>query len=168
MSEIVALINKVRAMPDCEVLPAAGLPDVFADYPCPDDLREFYTESSGVSLFRDRNFGFHVAHKNLLVRSNPFILGAIFEKYGQEMDATNSRHWYIIASGFGPEENLSIDLAKPRIGKCYDSFYEVHGTPDCPVIANSFTDLFRNLLDSEGETLFWLEPIFEELGFAEL
>lgn len=168
MSEITKLLEQVRNTSGCTVLPPSGLPDAFGENLCPEDLREFYGQSGGVTLFEDRDFCFRLAHKELFVRANPLILGSNFKEFGPEMDATTSRHWYIVASGTGPEENLSIDLGKARLGKCYDSFYEVHGTPDCPIIALSFTDLFRNLFDSEGRTLFWQESDFEEIGFAEL
>lgn len=37
---------------------------------------------------------------------------------------------------------------------------------DCPVIANTFTELFRRMVKNNGERWYWLKEEFESLGDA--
>jgi hypothetical protein len=70
------------------------------------------------SHFELNRFELTIEHaENLvLVRSNPEILGT-------ECPDDISDTWYIVARG-GPEEAISIDCSRDRLGRCYDSFWD--------------------------------------------
>ena len=62
---------------------------------------------------------------------------------------------------------VTIDLAKERLGRCYDSFWDRHGVVgECAVIAQTFTELVSQLYSNQGKSLFWLDDKFNYLGDA--
>ena len=68
------------------------------------------------------------------VPSNIDILG---ERHPEDI----SIDWYIIAKA-GPEQAISIDLNRERLGRCYDSFREIHAVSrSSGIVATSFVDL---------------------------
>lgn len=143
----------------CRVHPSVGIPNVATGLSMPEDLSIFYHNCGGIDMFLDRDYGISIVSPDDFVPSNPVIVG---EQVPDDITAT----WYIIARTPNGE-HLSIDLSPDRSGKCYDSFYEVHGiVGECPVIATSFSGLLESLLNAEGGYWFWLSTDFAELGDA--
>jgi antitoxin YokJ len=141
------------------VHPPAGLPDVGAGHQLPDDLRAFYGACGGVDLFTGSLYPISLLPPRQLVPANPVIIG---EQYEDDISAS----WYLVARS-DQNEHVTIDLDPNRLGRCYDSFPEVHGIAgSCPVVATSFTDLFARLLAAEGGRWYWVEDGFEDLGDA--
>lgn len=152
------LLQEIERTPDCLVLPRAGMPKVELGHELPDDLLNFYDQCGGVELFTGAPFPVRISRPSELVLANPVIIG---ERYADLSDS-----WYLIGRG-GSGEFISIDLAPERVGRCYDSFREVHGVPGSnPVIATSFIDLIGRLFESKGQHWYWLEPDFVSLGDA--
>jgi hypothetical protein len=158
MQTIDELVEVAASMPGCKVLPSSGQPKLsHKNYRMPKDLRRFYDLAGGASLFPSADFGFHVAAPTELVPANPVLLPKeVYSKYRADFAMSDS--WYLICRGTGPEEAISIDLAADRLGRCYDSFHEVHGTGDSLIIAQSFTELLFRILDSRGKKLWWDGP----------
>jgi hypothetical protein len=154
--DVTALIVRAAQTDGCRVRPPSAGPDVPG---LPGDLSTFYTVCGGVDLFPDADFAVSLVAPDDLRPTNVVMFG---EPFADDRSAT----WYTI--GRTPDgEYLSIDLSAARNGRCYDSFHEIHGVAgSCPVIARSFTDLFRGLLDARGGHWFWLEPGFVDLGDA--
>jgi hypothetical protein len=93
------------------------------------------------------------------VLANPVIVGELCPE-----DIT--AEWYIVAHA-GSQETLTIDLNSSRLGRCYDSFWDRHGVPgSCKIIALSFTDLLRRLIENSGRYWYWLRDDFKSLGDA--
>lgn len=154
-----ALIERIRSTPGCRVLPPLGPPAVGSTRDLPSDLVEFYRLCGGAELFTRALFPVRVSAPGELLPSNQVILGERFEH-----DLSDS--WYIIAHG-GGDEYISIDLDPSRSGRCYDSFYDIHGVAGSQqVIALSFTDLIERLITAQGGHWYWLEPEFSGLGDA--
>jgi hypothetical protein len=153
---IAALIERTAQSAGCHVHLPIAVPRGLA---LPDDLAEFYRRCAGVDLFLDRDYAVSLLGPADLQPSNAVILA---EQYPDDITAT----WYTI--GRTPDSDyLSIDLAPERLGRCYDSFYELHGVAgSCPIIATGFTDLYRGLLDGAGDRWYWQRPGFVELGDA--
>lgn len=151
------LIEAIRKQADCTLKPAVTLPDVGTDR-LPNDLEEFYLLAGGATLFLNSPFGIEIVSPIEFVRANPIIVGDSCKD-----DITYE--WYIVAKNGG--QYITVDLAPSRLGRCYDSFWDRHGIPgNCQVVAQSFTDLLERLLQSKGESLFWLGPQFESIGDA--
>lgn len=151
------LVEAISDKADCDLKPVGTLPDVGTNK-LPSDLKEFYSIAGGAILFRDSTYPIEIVSPSDFVRSNPIIIGKVCED-----DITYD--WYVVARD--GEQYVTIDLATPRNGRCYDSFWDSHGVPgSCPIVAQSFSKLLEKLLESEGNELFWLEPQFESLGDA--
>ena len=58
-------------------------------------------------------------------------------------------------------------MAKERLGKCYDSFWDRHGVVgECGIVALNFTELVSQLYSNQGKNLFWLDDNFNYIGDA--
>jgi hypothetical protein len=127
------LIEQIRMTPDCSVSDPAGLPLISEGHVLPDDLREFYELCGGLSLFENaEDYRIAIVLPEQVVLANPLIVGDV-SGYDDI-----SLSWYIIAQDDN-NEYLTIDLSKERLGRCYDSFYEIHAVRgSCPIIATSF------------------------------
>lgn len=157
--EIRDLIEKLRSTAGCEVFPPRGLPLIDEKVCLPDDLREFYDSCGGVRLFADKEHSFLISAPEELVPANPVIVGELCE------DDISSK-WYIICAA-SPNEYITIDLARERNGRCYDSFWDRHAVAgECAIVAGSFTELLERLYTNMGESLFWLDEDFEYIGDA--
>src|SRR5882757_8943965 len=158
MQTIDELIQLAAAIPGCQVLAPASEPRLANKrHRMPKDLRRFYELAGGASLFPRAHFGFRMVSAHELAPANPILLPEmVYSKY--RTDFATSDSWYLICVGTGPEEAISIDLAPGRLGRCYDSFHEVHGTGDSRIIARSFTELLLLLLENRGKKLWWEGP----------
>lgn len=158
------LLNAIRNSKDCIVLPPSGQPKIGMSHLLPKDLAEFYRECGGVKFFVGSEYPIEILPADEVKLSNPLILPEGWEADIPVDDISNG--WYIIAQA-GPEQKISIDFDSQRIGKCYDSFWDIHASPgESPVIANSFTELLQNIFKSQGGYWYWLEGDFISLGDA--
>lgn len=153
------LIEIVRNLPNCIVYPSNGFPLVEDEYTLPEDVKEFYELCGGVALFEQSDYPSFIVSPEQFVLVNPIIIGERCEE-----DITGN--WYTVGTD-GKGEYISIDLHPERIGKCYDSFFDRHGVVgECPIIAQSFTDLLKRLLENRGSYWYWLKDDFESMGDA--
>lgn len=152
MADIAAFLAKIKADKRCEIFPVSGglepLSNRTLSYP--DDVLEFYSQCGGVRLFRSGvdNVSFEILHPNKIKQSNILIVG---EECSEDISST----WYVICQTDNGDY-ISIDLCKKRLGRCYDSHYEVHGViGSCPIIARDFTELLDGLYKTGGVDIFW-------------
>lgn len=156
---VALLVDIVRAHPDCVVREPRGMPEVASTHVLPGDMRLFYELCGGIELYRHAPFGTSIVGPGEVLPSNVVIAG-------EQFPTDRSASWYVISRATA-RHIISIDLSPARSGLCYDSFDDVHGIAgSCPVIAPTFTDLLRQLIDARGEHWFWLEPDFAPLGDA--
>lgn len=154
-----ALLGKARRSQGCVVRPPCGGLAVPEGMIVPGDVMEFYELCGGVNLYPSCEYASSIPAPTGVVESNIAILG---ERYPE--DITSS--WFTIAAT-QTGDYLSIDFSADRNGRCYDSFSEIHGIAgSCPVIAESFSDLFERLLESRGDYWYWLKSEFVGLGDA--
>ncbi|RJX41646.1 SMI1/KNR4 family protein [Paenibacillus pinisoli] len=157
--DVLEIIEKVKGMPDCTVLPPKGLPQIEVNVRIPDDLQKFYESCGGLILFQHADYQVNILSPQDFVLANPVIIGEMCEE-------DISSNWYIIASD-SSGEYLTIDLKPLRIGKCYDSFFDRHGVVgETQIIAMSFTELLNKLIQSKGQYWYWLDKNFVSLGDA--
>lgn len=156
------LLDKVEATPGCRVLwkpEGRSVVNVAGHEVLPEDLQEFVSLTDGVELFLDKLFPLYIHGAAHIVRANPIIVG-------DDCSYDRSYHWYVIAND-GNGDYMSIDLARERAGRCYDSFHECHGiSGSCAIIASSFTDLLVRAVRNGGRRWWWLQPDFHPLGDA--
>jgi antitoxin YokJ len=153
------LIEEVRATESCEVFPPEGVPAVGHTHQLPADVEDFYRFCGGARFFKDSPYSLEIVSPSDFVLANPVILGELYED-------DISSNWYIVGRS-GPEQSITIDLNPDRLGLCYDSFHEVHGVAgSCSIIATSFTDLVRRILDNRGGYWYWLSESFVPIGDA--
>lgn len=77
-------------------------------------------------------------------------------------------HGGIDIGSSGQNGTIEKDVThKLRLGRCYDSNWEIHGVAgSCPIIANSFTELLERLVMNNGKHWYWLQDDFTSLGDA--
>ena len=157
--DILKLLDKIKNTSKCVVYKPCGLPVLNKGVELPNDLRVFYENCGGVSFFVDSEYEFTIVSPEEMVLANPVIVGELCEE-------DISSNWYIICKDI--ENNyITIDLAKERLGKCYDSFWDRHGVAgECAIIANDFTELVLQLFTNQGESIFWLDEDFVYIGNA--
>jgi cell wall assembly regulator SMI1 len=163
-SVITQLLAQIARLRGCSVRPTAVSASVQAfeqeqGVKLPDDLREFVTLCSGVSLFEDADCPIHVFGLDKIRRANPVLAGIGGEGHP-------SYTWFLIAD-FENGNYISIDLSPDRLGRCYESSWATHSlVGQSPVVATNFTDLLRRAVDNQGDYLWWLKESFESLGDA--
>lgn len=157
--EILDLIDKIRNTPDCIVYSPCGLPIVNDKNELPNDLKAFYENCGGITFFPNKKYEFTIVGPEEFVLANPVIIGELCEE-------DISSEWYIVCKD--DECNyITIDLARERIGRCYDSFWDRHGiVGECTIVATTFTELISQLFKNQGQSLFWLERDFVYIGDA--
>ena len=155
--DILKMLDKIRNTQGCIVYSPCGLPTLNEGVDLPNDLKVFYENC--VCFFTDSAYGFTIVSPEEMVLANPIIVG---ELCGEDI----SSEWYII--GKDTENNyITIDLAKERLGRCYDSFWDRHGVVgECAIVAQTFTELVSQLYSNQGKSLFWLDDDFNYLGDA--
>jgi hypothetical protein len=159
-----SLIDEIRKSKECDVLQPSGLPKIKPPHVLPQDLREFYTECGGVHFFRNSDYAMEIVTPDNFLLSNPVIFSEDWETDISKDDRSND--WYIVAQA-GPEQRISIDLNDARMGRCYDSFWDIHASPgESTIIALSFIKLVKSIFKSRGGYWFWLDESFKGLGDA--
>ncbi len=143
------------------MLPPRGRPAVRAGDVLPDDVGRFYDRCGGAIIRVGHPYGLELRRSDQLLQSNPLLVQ-------DDLPGDISEHWYVIANGVGSGIDLiSIDLHPARLGRCYDSFWDVHASPgNCAVVAVSFTDLLDRAMRSHADVWWWTENDFEGLGDA--
>ncbi|MBP6526531.1 MAG: SMI1/KNR4 family protein [Dermatophilaceae bacterium] len=149
MTELRRLLDQIRQTPGCDLSAPRGRPGLRAGHLLPDDLLEFYVLAGGARLFAQAAYPVRIVGPDDLARANLEIVGT-------ECPDDLSDSWYIVARG-GRDQAISIDCAPARLGRCYDSFWDCHGVAgSCRVVARSFTELLRSLVDAGGGYWYWL------------
>ena len=153
------LVARIADMSDCHILPRAGQPSVTGPHLLPDDLITFYELCGGALLFENASYSTSIVPPQEMVPANPVIRG-------ENIEDDVSETWYILADDLNGDY-FTIDLGRERLGRCYDSFWDVHATPgDSKVVATSFTDFLVRMLNNKGQHWYFLQPEFVSLGDA--
>jgi antitoxin YokJ len=152
------LIEQISRDEQCRLLPPDGSARVCleAGERIPVDLENFYSVAGGALLFPDEQFGFKVFGPNELLRANPVLLASSYDQNRDAYEKDRSHHWFLIAAGIKMDQlKISIDLSSERLGRCYDSFWDVHGTGNSKIVARSFSELLELLYQSKGRSIHW-------------
>ena len=161
---MILLLDQIRNSKDCVVLPSSGLPKINRVHSLPKDVEEFCSECGGIKFFTSSDYSIEIVTPEEMKLSNPMILPEGWEADVPDDDISND--WYIVAKA-GPEQSISIDLNEERIGKSYDSFWDIHASPgQSGIVATSFTELLEDIFKSRGKYWFWLADDFVSLGDA--
>ena len=166
MIDIKEVLIRIKKNNDCFIYPPQGLPNVGSDHILPDDLRMFYQLCGGVSLFSSSAYSINIVSPNKFLLANPVIFTGVSEEdlYASKGDISWS--WYLIGKGENGQF-ITIDLAKDRLGRCYDSFWDCHAMPgSSQIIAKSFTEMLLRLVENQGKHWYWLQPHFTPYGDA--
>lgn len=161
---MINILQKIMMSKECIVLPPSGFPRLKSGFSLPIDLHQFYSQCGGVVFFPDSEYSMEIVKPEDFKLSNFEILGDDYLDSIPENDISND--WYIVAQS-GIEQRVSIDLNLKRLGKCYDSFWDIHASPgESPVLAISFTDLLSRCFSAQGQYWYWLAGDFISLGDA--
>jgi hypothetical protein len=161
---IVDIIKEIYNTPGCRVHSPSVLPAVESQHIVPEDVRVFYTQCGGVSLFEEETYSTTIVSPQKILLANPVILSGLTKEELESTKPDLAWSWYIIAE-CPNAQYITIDFDPQRLGRCYDSFWDRHPS-DSVVIATSFTHLLANLLSSRGQYWYWLRPDFVSLGTA--
>ncbi|MDU8350890.1 hypothetical protein RYA05_03160 [Pseudomonas syringae pv. actinidiae] len=114
----------------------------------PDDLSDFYRHFGGAVFHANATYCFRIYP--------PWLERSDFAVMGEDLGIPDSANWYALGE-FG-DQVISIDLGQgPQFGYCYDSFWDSYPTADeSTLIARSFTELIKKVIESKGERLFWV------------
>lgn len=150
------LLTSISLRPDCLVAPPAGLPVI--PYQLPPDLLEFFSHCGGIQLFAGSEWELEICPPSRFENSNAVIIL-------EECPYDRTHYWFICARS--DPQYISIDLSSKFLGRCYDSFWDIHGIPgSCPIIAKSFTDFLERALQCNGNEYYWQRSDFQSLGDA--
>ena len=144
---------------NCRVLKNKGSIVFSSEHDLPVDLQYYLSNYESVELFKTADYPITIVGVNNFKKANPIILID---------DAENdiSDNWFVVATD-NRLQYITIDLAKERLGRCYNSFWDRHGIiGEQPIIANSFTELLQALYENKGGYPYWLREDFQKLGDA--
>ncbi|MCB9589839.1 MAG: SMI1/KNR4 family protein [Polyangiaceae bacterium] len=140
-----SILEELRADPSVVLLPVTGLPQLRRGHFLPDELRAFYSSCGGLELARDSSYAMRVVTPAEFVSAN-------LEIVGEDVPDDISDSWYLLCRGAG-DQVLTIDCSRERLGRCYDSYWEVHGVVgSCAVVAQSFGQLLALLVNAAGHS----------------
>jgi hypothetical protein len=161
MSGIRAILDEIRRTPDCDIRPPRGLPSLPGALVLPADLREFYELAGGAVLFSER-----VCPGRIRIVGPDEVRRIDLAITGDEF-ATGPFEWWFAIADVMDGNYVAIDLNSEHAGLCYDAFHETFAMPGyVNVIASSFSDLLRRLLDHKEDSTYWLQEGFKPLGEA--
>lgn len=163
-STVSGLLERVRRTPGCRVNPPDGMPSIEPKHVLPDDLKEFYGLCGGVELFEMSAYRLAIVPPTQFVLANPVILIGLTQQQMESFAIKLSWSWYILGKGDN-SHYITIDLDPKRLGRCYDSFWELH-PENSVVIASSFTEFLERMLDNKGKLWFWHAESFGSLKLA--
>lgn len=128
-------------------------------YRLPQDLKYYLENYDSIIFFEDSACSIKIVGVSEFKNANVVIVG-------ENVDDDISHNWFVIADDHN-SQYISIDLAKERLGYCYDSFWDRHGPPgEQAIIARTFTELLERLYSTRGTNWFWLEEDFQSYGDA--
>lgn len=161
--ELIALISKD---PDCTVFEPNHSFKIEKDIP--KDLAVFFELTNGVELFYEKSFGIKIIGKENFIPTNKHLYSED-DPIWQELENDRTNEWFLIAESPQLSQYISIDLNTTTLGKCYDSFIDIHGAEGMSdIVALNFTDLLWNFYNSkgQGDSWYWIQDSFEKLGDA--
>jgi len=163
--DIKTLVKKAKTLTNIKVFDPTGIPSIDKKHVLPEDLKLFYELCGGIEIYKDEENPIEILPPKKVVRANPIIIGEITGMPNNGIPKNDiSEDWYVIACDYNGDY-LTIDLGRDRLGRCYDSFHELH-PGNSPIIAKSFTDLLERLIDNRGQHWYWLREDFVSLGEA--
>ncbi len=169
VTNLQTLFFQIQETPNCLIHPFSGTSTIKFGHLLPKDLAEFYNSCGGIHLYYTSIYGIEIMPPDRLILANPIIYAGITteELMSTIPEDDISWSWYIIGESENGGEYITIDLAPERLGRCYESFWETHATPNhSPIIATSFTNLIERLLNAKGHHWYWLQSEFQSLGDA--
>ncbi|EKS1844531.1 hypothetical protein ACOZ06_000317 [Cronobacter muytjensii] len=142
INDVVKLVNPTQ----CNIMPPVEIPSFLS---LPDDLLYFYKNFSSVVFFPDSEYPFEIISPCDIKRSDFVVLG-------EDANDPETQEWYTLVKC--NDQLISIDLKKGKsFGCCFDSFWDIYGTiNDDTLIAVSFTELVIKIINSKGNSLFWI------------
>ena len=160
MDRLLKILTEIESATNCIVSklknPITGLS---LGYELPKDLKYYLENYSSMTLFQNTDYSIKIVGFSEFKRANPIIVG-------EDVEDDISHNWYIISDD-GNSQYITIDLAKERLGRCYDSFWDIHGVAGSQaIIAKSFTELLEHLYFAKGNFLYWMDPSFKSYGDA--
>ncbi len=158
---IVTLLEEIKALPNCKLHRPCGLPKLRPEHVLPEDLRIFYEHCGGFTWNQMVETtlwsSFSVLPPQQVSLANPLI--AFVPQSARESCPDISWDWYVIAHN-SDRDYFTIDLHPARLGRCYDSFYEIHASPgNTPILGFSFNEflarMLRRIKSSEATNWDW-------------
>ena len=159
--ELNVIIEKMKENENFIVREPKGKPQIKGKHILPEDVVAFYEMCGGIECYvKGEAYPIRILAPEEVVQANPVLVG-------EECEEDISSSWYLIADA-EDGNYISIDFDKERNGRCYESFFDTHALRDnCPVVARSFTEFLKHLLEYKGDYFYWLEnDAFEGYGDA--
>ena len=161
MDDIPSILDAIRHTPDCTIRPPCGLPSLPEGVSLPPDVRAFYELAGGALLFSA-----HVCAGHVRILNPDEFQRIDLAITGEQFERGPFSNWFAIAD-VRDGNYIAIDLDTEHFGLCYDAFHETFAMPGyVNVIASSFSDLLRRLLNHKEDSTYWLQEGFVSLGEA--
>ena len=152
--DIDIIIDRIRTLADCVVLPPTSIPVISPSHLLHADLLNFYRACGGIDLFVPSAFPTRISSPAEFVLANPVIFSGVPQEYLEETREDPSWSWYIIA--YGPNaQYITVDLNPSRQGLYYNSVWIKH-PGNSEVIAHSLQELLEGLLSTQGK-YYWFD-----------
>jgi hypothetical protein len=161
MTDIRSLLDTIRRTPGCILSARTGLPSLPHSLSLPADLREFFEACGGALLFSERVCPgpVRIVGPDEVQRIDITMTGAQF--------ASGPFQWWFAIADVVDGNYIAIDLNPQHQGLCYDAFHETYAWPGyVNVVASSFSDFLRRLLNHKEDSAYWLQKDFKPLGEA--
>ncbi len=163
--EIFEILNSIETTQGCSLIKREHTISI-PNHNLPKDLDFYFSNYKSIKFFMDKPYGIEIVPYEEFQITNK-VLYPEDDVIWEELAGDISEHWYMIARSEELDQYISIDTSEERKGYCYDSFLETHANPGSSmIIAKSFTELLKRLLESKGEYWFWLENDFKGYGDA--
>lgn len=161
------LIERIKKLENCYVLPPSGLPSIENGVMLPQDVIRFYELCGGVELYKSKDYCVEFVRPTDFVPTSPLVWDEeIINASRDVFEVKIATTWYRVVD-LGDSNFVAIDLNLNKSGRCYKAFWDSYAVKDeTPIIANSFTELLSRFIDNNGEHWYFMQDDFVSYGDA--
>lgn len=161
------LLERIKKLKNCNVLPPSGLPSIEDGNVLPSDVIRFYELCGGVELYKNKDYCVEFVKPTDFVPTSPLVWNEeILNASRDVFEVKVAASWYR-AVDLGDSNFIAIDLKHNKSGRCYKAFWDSYAVKgETPIIAYSFTELLSQFIDNNGDYWHFMQDDFVSYGDA--